>query len=49
MRNKRNYEGEEKGNRNEKDKRMNRRRKGVLAKRRKNMTTVAGLRVKGRR
>ena len=49
MRNNRNLEGEEKGNRNEKYKRMNTRRKGKLATRRENMTTMARLRVKGGR
>ena len=41
MRNKRNLKGEAKGNRNEKYKRMNRRRKGMLATRQENMTTMA--------
>ena len=45
MRNNRNSEDDEKRNRNEKYKTMNRRRKGMLEKGRENMKTMAGLRV----
>ena len=45
MRNNRNSEDDEKRNRNEKYKTMNRRRKGMLETRWENMKTMAGLRV----